>query len=155
MDEELYTAAEIAAMKLSGLPKTKPSLLARAEKEEWYFEKKRGLGGMRKVFKIPALYLPEYVASNAEESLALRGPEQHRTISHARQVANQAIASFPELNIDAKLLAQAIAIVDARLEANKKRLSSERKSEIVVVVYNFLNGNRSKVALEELLKLVT
>lgn len=153
MDEKLYTAAEIAAMKLSGLPTTKPSLLARAEKEEWYFEKKRGLGGMRKVFRIPALYLPEYVASSTE-GLSLYEPQQQGVTVQARRFADKTIESFPELNIDHRLLAQAIEIVETHLRVNKKHFSPERKSEVVVVVYNFLNGNRGKAALEELLKLV-
>lgn len=53
----LFTAAEIARMRLPGLPTTKSSILSRAAKEGWRYEEQYGIGGIRKVFEIPEHYL--------------------------------------------------------------------------------------------------
>lgn len=54
---QLYSAADIAELKITGLPTTKKAILTRAEKEQWYEETRIGLGGKSKVFKIPEKYL--------------------------------------------------------------------------------------------------
>lgn len=56
--KKLFSAAEIAGMELQGLPKTKANVIARAEKEGWYFEERTGLGGKKRVYAIPGQYMP-------------------------------------------------------------------------------------------------
>ncbi len=63
--KNLYSATEIAKMKLKGLPKTRANISIRAQKEGWYCEERTGLGGKRWVYEIPAHYLAEEIA-NAE-----------------------------------------------------------------------------------------
>ncbi len=46
-------------MALQGLPKTKANVIARAEREGWYFEERRGQGGIKRVYAIPEQYLPQ------------------------------------------------------------------------------------------------
>ena len=53
----LFTAAEIARMRLPGLPMTKSSILSRAAREGWRYEEQYGIGGIRRVFEIPDRYL--------------------------------------------------------------------------------------------------
>lgn len=53
----LFTAAEIARMRLPGLPTTKSSILSRAAREGWRYEEQYGIGGIRRVFEIPDRYL--------------------------------------------------------------------------------------------------
>jgi len=153
MDENLYTAAEIAAMKLPGLPTTKPSLLARAEKEDWYCETRIGLGGRRKVFKIPALYQPGYVSPGANNQTLKEMDEAH-IAKKAAQVAGNVAAAYEGGHIDAATLANAIEIVDTYLLGKKRHLSKQRRGEVIVVVYNYLVGNKEASALQELLKMV-
>jgi hypothetical protein len=153
MEDQLYTAAEIAAMKLPGLPTTKPSLLARAEKEEWYFEVRMGLGGRRKVFKIPPLYLPNYVPPNIDAP-SLHMLDKTQIAENARRVTTEAVDSFPDARIDPQTLIRAIQTVDTYLLENNKHISPDRRGEAIVAVYNFLNGNSSRSALADLLKMV-
>ncbi len=75
---QMYTAAEIAALNLPLLPKTKPSILARAEKEGWLMREVAGNGGIRKVFEVP-----EHYFSNDGGSATL-------TLYAAKQAAAQA-----------------------------------------------------------------
>lgn len=67
--KNLYSATEIAKMKLKGLPNTRANISIRAQKEGWYCEERTGLGGGRRVYEIPAHYLGEEKTeevSNAE-----------------------------------------------------------------------------------------
>lgn len=52
----LLSAAEIASLRLPGLPTTKANVIVRAEKEGWYFEETTGLGGKRRVYELPDRY---------------------------------------------------------------------------------------------------
>lgn len=142
MTQKLYTAAEIAKMQLPGLPTTKPPILARAEKEKWHFETRIGLGGVRKMFLIPAHYLPGY-----------KLPEHVPKVNEADRIAAKAAETFGS-KIDPVRLSQAIRFLDAFLLEQNKQLSPERKSEVIIVLYNYLKSNDGKEEVAQLLKLV-
>lgn len=55
----LLSASEIVALQLPGLPTTKVAIAAKAARENWYFEERTGLGGVRKVYALPEQYLPQ------------------------------------------------------------------------------------------------
>ena len=57
MSEHHYSAAEIADMNLPLLPKSKSAVIKKAEKEAWEYIEKTGVGGIRKLYKIPNLYM--------------------------------------------------------------------------------------------------
>lgn len=152
MDDKLYTAAEISAMKLPGLPTTKPSLLARAEKEDWYFEVRLGLGGRRKVFKIPELYLPGFVPPGTDNP-TMRERQEAFIEQGAERIASNAVNAMGE-QVDPERLALAITYVDTYLLDHKIHLSTNRRSEIIVVVYNFLKGNTGQMEVNNLIRLV-
>lgn len=63
MNRKLYSASEIAKMKLPGLPSSRDNIRIRAIKENWYSEERFGLGGKRVVYEIPAHYL-EFTSVN-------------------------------------------------------------------------------------------
>lgn len=152
MDEKLYSAAEIAAMKIPGLPTTKPSLLARAEKENWYYETRIGLGGVRKVFRIPALYQPGYTPPNhnAKSSAELR---QEAINERASKVATEAAETLGD-QVDSERLALAIRHVDSFLLERGIAVPPNRRSEIIVIIYHYLKGNSGESEVKNLLKLV-
>ncbi|MCW3479706.1 Mu transposase C-terminal domain-containing protein [Neisseriaceae bacterium JH1-16] len=52
-----YSAAELAAMKLEGLPVSKGKVIAKAERESWPFEEVKGVGGTRREYAPPAVIL--------------------------------------------------------------------------------------------------
>ena len=55
--KNLYSATEIAKMRLPGFPISRDNVRARAEREGWYCEYRTGLGGKWRVYEIPAHYL--------------------------------------------------------------------------------------------------
>lgn len=148
----LYTAAEIGAMKIPGLPTSKQGILARAEKEEWYFEKKLGLGGVRKVFKIPEFYLPGFAPPGADNP-TMRERQEAVIEKGAERIANIAVSTMGE-QVDPERLALAITYVDTYLLDHKINLGTNRRSEIIVVVYNFLKGNTGQMEVNNLIRLV-
>ncbi|MFZ6675415.1 DNA-binding protein [Undibacterium sp. Xuan67W] len=140
--QKSFSASEIAAMNLPGLPKTIANIHARAKSEVWHYETKVGLGGVRKMYEIPAYYLPGY-----------KLPEQAPKISDADRITAKATETFGS-KIDPVRLSQAIRFLDAFLLEQNKQLSPERKSEVIIVLYNYLKSNDSKEEVEQLLKLV-
>ena len=62
---KMFTAAELAEMKLPGLPRTKSGLIRRAKSEEWNFENRTGRGGGK-------LYPVEALPAEAREAIAKR-----------------------------------------------------------------------------------
>lgn len=150
--DKLYSAAEIVAMNLPGLPTTKKAILTRAEKEEWYSETRIGLGGVRKVFKIPALYQPGYTPPNhnAKSSAELR---QEAINERASKVAAEAAETLGD-QVDPERLALAIQYVDSFLLERGIAVPPKRRSEIIVIIYHYLKGNSGESEVKTLLKLV-
>jgi len=144
--KKLSSASEILEMNLPGLPKTKPALLARAEKEAWYSETKVGLGGVRKMFAIPTAYLPEYQPYKVE-------PMDSLAVNETRNVAG-AILDGEQVNT--QRLASAIRALDEYLLENNLTIEdAARKAEIVTFLYKFLEKKVGAGEISELLRLVT
>lgn len=149
---ELYSAAEIAAMNLADLPSTTRGIQLRAKKEDWYYETKIGLGGVRKLYRIPELYLPGYVPPGANNK-PFRVLQEEAIEEYAKNTAKEAVVTMGA-QVDSKRLALAIQYVDSYLLDHNVTLSPTRRSEIIVIVYNFLKGNTGQGEVEHLLKLV-
>lgn len=149
---DLYSASQILDMNLPGLPTSKGKLLARAKKEEWYTETRIGLGGVRKVFKIPAFYLPGYTPPNhnAKSSVELR---QNAINERASKVAAEAAETLGD-QVDPERLALAIQHVDSFLLERGIAVPPKRRSEIIVIIYHYLKGNSGESEVKTLLKLV-
>ncbi len=142
---KLLSAAEIAALDLPGLPSTKKAILTRADKEEWYYETKVGLGGVRKLFRIPEAYLPDYQPKTPSEPLKIN---QNRV-----EVAG-AIAAGEQVNT--ARLASAIRALDEFLAENQLVIDDpDRKAEIVTFLYKYLEKKANEGDVKDLLRLVT
>jgi len=143
-----FTASEIAAMNLPGLPTTKKAILTRAEKEEWFYETKVGLGGMRKMFEIPAAYLPGYQPYKTEPNT-----QAPLVVSESTKVAG-AIMGGEQVNTER--LASAIRALDEYLLENNLTIEdAARKAEIVTFLYKFLEKKVGAGEITDLLRLVT
>jgi len=143
-----FTASEIAAMNLPGLPTTKKAILTRAEKEEWFYETKVGLGGMRKMFEIPAAYLPGYQPYKAKPI-----DQVPSAINDAPGVVG-AILGGEQVNTER--LASAIRALDEYLAENNLAIEdAARKAEIVTFLYKYLEKKVDAGEISELLRLVT
>jgi hypothetical protein len=55
--KKMYSASEIMDLHLPNMPSTKAAIIKRAEKENWAFAEETGLGGVRRLYEIPARYL--------------------------------------------------------------------------------------------------
>lgn len=146
--EKLLSASEILKMNIPGLPKTKPALLAKAEREEWYCETKIGLGGVRKVFKIPLAYLPGY--QPYKTALKAQVPV---VVNESTKVVG-AIMGGEQVNTER--LASAIRALDEYLAENNLAIEdAARKAEIVTFLYKYLEKKVDAGEISELLRLVT
>jgi len=143
-EEKKYSAAEIAAMKLPGLPTTKAKVLARAEREEWLFETKIGLGGVRKMFVIPPAYMPGY------QPLP-QLPETPRS-GTADAIVKSAMEDGVQLNKDR--LEHVISFLDNYLEENKIRVDAKKKAELIVAMYNLMKTTENEEDIKKILRLV-
>ncbi|MFZ6748550.1 Mu transposase C-terminal domain-containing protein [Undibacterium sp. Ren11W] len=66
-----YSAAELAGMRLPGLPGTKVGLIAKADRDEWSFLEISGQGGLRREYTPPAEVLAAIRNKAAQELAAL------------------------------------------------------------------------------------
>lgn len=159
--KKLYSAYEIAAMNLPGLPTSKPAILARAEKEDWHYETKRGLGGIRKMFVIPKEYLPTSPdESKSSPGVAPRSNKTHAndeetTFDIPRKRDNVAGAISGGKEVDPKQLASAIRALDEWLIENNLKIDSpDKKAEIVAFLYKYLQKGAAHGDVHEILRLL-
>ena len=140
----LFTAAEIARMRLPGLPTTKSSILSRAAKEGWRYEEQYGIGGIRKVFEIPEHYL---VLAHGETagSAAYQNAEHYRV---KRTGAENDISG----SVNTAKLTAAAQVVEKWDSEEKIGMSPDKKSAIIAIFYKILMDGCETADLSHLLK---
>lgn len=144
---QLYSAAEIIEMNLPNLPTTKKGILNRADKEGWNFETRIGLGGVRKMFEIPAAYLPGY------QPLPPESPSKAPAAAIAERIASKAMDGEGD-KIDPERLAYAISFLEEYLAERNIQIAPDRKSKVVISLYNLMKTNENAEDIRNLLKLV-
>lgn len=142
--KKLYTAAEIAQRRLSGLPTTKSSILARAAKEGWRYEEQYGIGGIRKVFEVPDRYLLSDKRIKQGVISARQDLEKYFVDDSVGQ--DELSAQVNEIK-----LALAARIMEEWLEAEKLVLSHEKKGSFIALLYKIVARNAYP---EDILKLM-
>ncbi|ARQ77879.1 hypothetical protein BRW84_04045 [Oxalobacter formigenes OXCC13] len=140
----LFTAAEIARMRLPGLPTTKSSILSRAAKEGWRYEEQYGIGGIRKVFEIPEHYL---VLAHGETA----GIAAYQNAEHYRVKRTGAENDISGSVNTAKLTAAA-QVVEKWDSEEKIGMSPDKKSAIIAIFYKILMDGCETADLSHLLK---
>ena len=140
----LFTAAEIARMRLPGLPTTKSSILSRAAKEGWRYEEQYGIGGIRKVFEIPEHYL---VLAHGETA----GIAAYQNAEHYRVKRTGAENDISGSVNTAKLTAAA-QVVEKWDSEEKIGMSPDKKSAIIAIFDKILRGGCETADLSHLLK---
>lgn len=146
--QKLFSASEIAAMHLPGLPKTIANIHARAKSEVWHYETKVGLGGVRKMYEIPAYYLPGYKPF-PDEPVKTEPARSNAGAKVAGSIMNGAV-------VDSKQLALAIRALDEHLQENGLEIKEpEVKAEIVAILYKQLQKDASGEDIQELLRVMT
>ncbi|MBI3712630.1 MAG: hypothetical protein HY253_06680 [Burkholderiales bacterium] len=145
MGKKKYSAAEIAAMNLPGLPTTKANVLARAEKEAWPYETTVGRGGARKMFEIPSAYQADYKPYE-NDSQPLAKPAATTKVVGA--ITGGAI-------VNSKQLATAMRALDEYLKENGLVIDEpEVKAKIVAILYKYLQKGAEGEDVQELLQVM-
>lgn len=140
---KMFSAAEIAAMKLPDLPTTTRGIQLRAKKEVWHYDTKVGLGGIRKLYEIPAYYLPGYKPF----------PDEPIQAAPVKQVAG---AIMNGAIVDSRQLAIAMRALDEHLQENGLEIKEpEVRAEIVAILYKQLQKDASGEDIAELLHVIT
>lgn len=137
---KLLSASEIASLKLPGLPTSKVAIISKAQREGWYFEEATGIGGTRRVYELPAKYLPQ--DSSATAGSSLEPP-------HVAKVAGVIAAGSSK--VDQNKLALAIRALDEWERERGVKVSEERRPAVISVLYGYLERGEAE-ELEVVLK---
>ncbi len=140
----LFTAAEIARMRLPGLPTTKSSILSRAAKEGWRYEEQYGIGGIRKVFEIPEHYL---VLAHGETAGIAAYQKAERYKVKRTGTENDISGS-----VNTAKLTAAAQVVEKWDSEEKIGMSADKKSTIIAIFYKILMDGCDTADLSHLLK---
>lgn len=127
---KLLTAAQIASLKLPGLPSTKVGVHGLAEREGWYFEESKGVGGTRRLYEVPAKYLPyEKGTSGTEHKIAEPSSPPYGKVG--------TIAAGSSTVDPAKLELAIRAVDEWELERGIK-IDKERRPAVIAILYDHL-----------------
>ncbi|ENG0237721.1 DNA-binding protein [Burkholderia multivorans] len=141
--KKLYSASEIAAMRLPGLPTSRDNIRIRAEREGWYSEESLGQGGIRRVYAIPEKYLRTDLSAQA------RAKVDERLDAVRDQQKTEGIT-------DADLLSSIIEGVERFAQRNGLDLSPDRKAAFITLFYRYFReeGAVDQEKLGELMRRV-
>lgn len=136
--EDLLSASEIAALKLPALPATKVGIRAFAERDGWYSETRTGVGGTRRVYRLPSKYVP-----GAKSQVA---PGQ--AVSAVAGAISGGVKANPQL------LAMAVRALEEWANEQGISILPERKGAIIAVLYDYLEKGADQGEIKNLLTLV-
>lgn len=139
--ESLYSAADIAKMKLPGLPGSKGKVIERADREGWYFEMRTGIGGARKVYEIPPRYLERLALQEGEPADQRGEPIKQPDIAAGGAV-------------DPALFKVAVRLTE-KMYARNPNYDPAMKAEIALLIYNLgvAKGMKGNLTDEQILEL--
>ena len=130
---KLLSASEIAELDLPGVPKTRAGVRTFAERNGWYFEEATGVGGTRRVYRVPTKYLGHENTSSDDPS-ASSGKEK-------APVAGTVAAG--SARVDLRKLDAAIEAL-ARWEATRNvKVPDDRRSAVIAILYDILVADES------------
>ncbi|WP_215782050.1 hypothetical protein [Paludibacterium sp. B53371] len=135
--QKLLSAAEIAALKLPGLPSSKGKVIERAASEGWYFEERKGIGGTRRVYAVPERYLPVQESCN----------DQADHLQQAIASISQAKPTGPT-QIDLETLRMVETLLDQTLQAKGLSLKPEKRGAVVAFLYDYAVRGGGKEGIE-------
>lgn len=130
MNKKRYTAAEIAGMCLAGLPATKAAIITRATSEGWPYQEKKGIGGTRRLYEVPAKYFP---AGDAD-TLASNGASHQMEPTAPGKVVGAIAANG---KIDAEILKLVVQTLEDWAKERRVEIPSDRKAILITVLYDY------------------
>ncbi|MCD5362761.1 MULTISPECIES: DNA-binding protein [Chromobacterium] len=149
--KKLLSASEIGAMRLPGLPTSKQAVIARAAAEGWYYEEKKGIGGTRRVYEVPAQYL-----SAVEVAVPLSTELTPTGQIEAAQEEKVAGTIMPGgRSVDLETIKFVDAVLEEWLQKKGLRLKPERRAGILAVLCDYLAKGATEKDLQEMLKVLS
>jgi len=140
---KLYSASEIAKMRLEGLPTSKVAIISRANNEGWYFEERTGIGGTRRVYEVPARYLGHRVVEQ---------PDLTGTSMQPSRVVGVVAAGTSK--VDPALLQLAEEAFEEWQQERGLRLDPKRRGAVVAVLYDYLAQGADQADAANMLKVI-
>lgn len=122
--DKLLSISEIIALGIPNLPATKVGMRAFAEREGWPFENATGVGGTKRLYKLPSKYAAHGATGSSEGGVV--GPTD---------VAGYVVGGSSQ--VDPAMLESAIRAL-AEWEAEKGiRVSDERRPAVIAILYDY------------------
>lgn len=145
-----FSAAELAALKLPGLPGTKARIIERAASEGWGFTEAKGVGGTRRIYTVPEHYLLgrpqlDHVVPGDSPIIVVGSEENSRRTQDVIAAGSRA---------DPELLALAVQAVEEWCQETGKTLTPGRKGAVISVLYDYLIRGGGEVEVRSLLQAV-
>ena len=127
----MLSASEIAALGLPGMPGSKPAIIARAEREQWYHETVTGRGGERRVYRLPEQYQVEPLVAVARQLSATQG-------------------AVPAA-VDVAKLQMVEAVLESILQERGLKLRPDRRGQVVAFLYDYIARGGSRETMSQAL----
>lgn len=131
--DKLLSASEIAALNLPGIPTTKVAITAKAKRENWYFENATGLGGTKRIYRVPEKYFSN-TTYEARQEQAPYGKESGTIAAGTAKV-------------DTNKLEIAMRTLDEWERDRGISMAPDRRAAVISVLYDYLaRGEESELA---------
>lgn len=126
--EKLLSVTEIIALGIPDLPTTKVGMRAFAERAKWEFETATGLGGTKRLYRLPAKY-QRYVAGPAV-------PQQPETVEPEPTVTPIGMGQG-STRVDAERLEIAIRALAEWEQERGVKVADERRAAVIAILYDY------------------
>lgn len=137
--KNLYSATEIAKMRLPGLPTSKNRVIELAAQEAWYFEERKGMGGrLRRVYQIP----DRYVTRSIQQAMPVSDKLGNAEVV-VKSDPDEKETPFTGEEADTQLIELAVRSVEEWLQGKGVQLEPKRTSAIVALLYDYLYAKKT------------
>lgn len=128
--KNLYSATEIARMRLPGLPTSKARIIDRAASEGWSFEERKGVGGTRRMYELPARYVQQAGMTTSQSTSGTTASMESPQPGKAARTA---------MGRDEMIIREIVIGVERFLGANPEvHLTPEDKSTLIAMLYRMV-----------------
>lgn len=146
----LFSASDIAKLKIPGLPTTRAAVNVMAKREGWTFEMTTGIGGTRRMYELPAQYL-RYLAPAAAPV-----PGHHADDLAVPKLSPSVAGTVAggSNRVDVRKLELAMHALNEWESTRGLVISAERRPAVIAILYDYLvkadedGGDRTAEGLE-------
>lgn len=130
--EKLLSASEIAKLKIPGVPTTRVAVNVMAKREGWEFETATGIGGTRRMYRLPARYA-RYLAPDAKI-------EPDASELRIEELPSNVIGTVAggSKRVDVAKLELAIKALAEWETTRNLSIAAERRPAVIAILYDYL-----------------